>query len=180
MYAHIQITINCILKGKWLYMSNICIAKTSAPIPKSPSCYTSISTASSSSSSAPRTRAPMFGLLAGGSVTDNGSSSEVFFWWLKGEVMMIDQVLLHESWYRMCQTCTEQPHLWLRLHLWPFQALDSAGVDASGDSKKPEEIFLGPKSVKGKCVDLFFYKIPSNFCLDKWRLAISCLLSELV
>ena len=66
----------------------------------------------------------------------------------------------------MCQGFAE-PHLSPRLDLGPFQALDSAEVDASGDAKKPEEIFLRPKSAKGKCFYLFLYKIPSNFCLDE-------------
>lgn len=86
-------------------MSNICIVKTSATIPKTPSCYTSISTVSSSSSSTSRTGATTFGLLAGGPVaTDNRSRSGVFLGWLKGKMRMIlitDQVVLHESWYLM-------------------------------------------------------------------------------
>lgn len=80
-YAHIQITISCSLNRS----TTAQLFKHQLALSPPPSCYTSISTVSSSGSSAPRTGAPVFALLAGGSVASgSGSGSEVFLWWLQG------------------------------------------------------------------------------------------------
>lgn len=158
----------------------------SLTIPQTPSRYASTSTVSSSGSSPPRTGAPVFGLLAGGSVaTGNSSRSEAFFWWLRGKMrrrmtrMLTDPVLLRESWYLLQQSLAE-PHLWARPDLELLQALGSAGVDTSGDSKKPAEIFGDGESGNVARLYALCNKVPSNFCLDNWRVATGCLLSELM